>query len=221
MIGPIARRSVSGFLLAGSFFFIAPASSPAEPAQAYFSLNSLYGMAADRQHIRDFGAAFEMPMGRGVSAVARGRYLRVKQEPWNETERRDNVYADMFPSRYQIAGVQAALRLRPWEWMEGFFSEALLGYKQIRGGDPEPRPVPSFEGYTGAPGVASFTNHAFEAALGFGYMWEMKRMRVALGFAFGPEFLVRNDKLTDGSSRSTGEILDLLRFNQFEVGYAF
>jgi hypothetical protein len=163
-------------------------------------------MAADRQHIRDFSAAFEMPVGRGVSAVARGRYLRVKQDQHDENERRDNVYATTFPSRYRLLGFQSALRMRPWDWMEGFFSEALFGYKNIRGVDLD---------------AASFDNHAFEAAVGFGYIWEAKRMRFALGFAFGPEFLFRNNTFADGSRQSSGEILDLLRFNQFEVGYAF
>jgi hypothetical protein len=105
--------------------------------------------------------------------------------------------------------------------MPGFFSEALLGYKYIRGSNPEPSHWWSMHGIAVGPDVADFANHAFEAAVGFGYLWEVKRMRVALGFAFGPEFLFRESTLADGSRQSSGDILDLLRFNQFEAGFAF
>ena len=195
----------------------------AESPKLYLSLNSLYGMAADRQHIRDFGAAYEAPLGGGFTAVARARFLRVEQpdDYAKENERKDNVYANTYPSTYRVWGFQGALRLHPWEWMPGFFSEALLGYKQIRGTDPHPTPAWSMDGITGGPGVADFTNHAFEAAMGFGYSWEVKRMRLALGFAFGPEFLFRRSTLADGSRQSSGDVMDLLRFNQFEAGFAF
>lgn len=191
--------------------------------KVYLSLNSLYGMAVDRKHVRDFGAAWETPVGRGFTAVARSHYLRVEQpEDFGELdERKDNVYANTFPSTYRIWGFQGALRRYPWEWMPGFFSEALLGYKYIRGADPLPSKGWSMDGFTSGPGVGAFTNQAFEAAVGFGYLWEAKRMRVALGFAFGPEFLFRESILADGTTQSSGEILDLLRFNQLEAGFAF
>lgn len=200
-----------------------PGTAGAEPPKVYLSLNSLYGMAADRKHVRDFGAAWEAPVGGGFTAVARTRFLRVEQpdDHGKETERKDNVYANTFPSTYRIWGFQGALRRHPWEWMPGFFSEALLGYKHIRGTDPHPTIGWSMDGITGGPRVGSFTNHAFEAAVGFGYSWEVKRMRVALGFAFGPEFLLRQSTLADGSRRSSGDVLELLRFNQLEAGFAF
>jgi hypothetical protein len=193
----------------------------AESPKLYLSLNSLYGMAADRHHVRDFGAAWEAPVGGGFTAVARSRYLRVEQRESGEVERKDNVYANTFPSTYRIWGFQGALRRHPLEWMPGFFSEALLGYKYIHGANPEATPGWSMDGFTIGPGVGAYSNHAFEAALGFGYLWEVKRMRFALGFAFGPEFLYRESALADGSRQSSGEILDLLRFNQFEAGFAF
>lgn len=219
------RRSTSTLPSALTILAIAcgPGTAGADAPKVYLSLNSLYGMAADRKHVRDFGAAWEAPLGGGYTAVARTRFLRVEQpdDPGKETERKDNVYANTFPSTYRIWGFQGALRRHPWEWMPGFFSEALLGYKYIRGGDPHPYPGWSVDGLTGEPGVGAFANHAFEAAVGFGYAWEVKRMRVALGFAFGPEFLYRRSTLADGSRRASGDVLDLLRFNQFEAGFAF
>lgn len=215
------------FSLPGAVMILAAAWGPgmagAEPPKVYLSLNSLYGMAADRKHVRDFGAAWEAPVGGGFTAVARMRYLRVVQpDGYGEVaERKDNIYANAFPSTYRIWGFQSALRRHPWEWMPGFFSEALLGYKYIRGADPRPSAGWSMDGIASGPGVGGFTNQSFEAAVGFGYLWEMKRMRVALGFAFGPEFLFRESILADGTRQSSGEILDLLRFNQFEAGFAF
>jgi hypothetical protein len=195
-------------------------AAAAESPQVYYSLNSLYGMASDRRHIMDVGAAWEMPAGKGFTAVTRARYLRVKQEVYAEDERKDNIYANTFPSTYRVLGIQTALRLHPWEWMPGFFSEALLGYKNITGGDWEPAPGEYFDESFG-DGIVSYENHALETAIGFGYLWEMKRMRFALGFAFGPEFLFRDSRLESGDRRTSVEVLDLLRFNQFEIGLAF
>jgi hypothetical protein len=192
-----------------------------ETSQVYLSLNSLYGTAQDRQHIKDFGAAWEMPVGRNFTAVARARYLWVKQDDWDEEERKDNVYANGFPATYTIIGFQAALRRHPWEWMPGFFAEALLGYKQILGAYPDAAQAMAMDGWSRGPDTQSFANHALETAVGFGYLWEMRRLRVALGFAFGPEFLFRNSVLADGARESSSEVLDLLHFNQLEIGYAF
>ena len=214
------------FSLPGALAFLAAAwghgTAGAESPKLYLGLNSLYGMAADRKHVRDFGAALEAPVGGGFTAVARTRYLRVEQAGYeHEDERKDNVYANTFPSTYRVWGFQGALRRHPWEWMPGFFSEALLGYKYIRGANPQPFPGWSMDGNTIGPDVGAFTNHAIEAAGGFGYLWEVKRMRVALGFAFGPELLFRESTLADGLRQSSGEILDLLRFNHLEAGFAF
>ena len=192
-----------------------------ETSQLYLSLNSLYGTADDRKHIQDYGAAWETPVAEGLTAVARGRYLWVKQKEWHEDERKDNVYANGFPATYTVLGFQAALRLRPWEWMPGFFTEALLGYKHIDGRFPEAS-WNLFEPVGGGNAEAdAFANHALETAVGFGYLWEWKRLRGALGFAFGPEFLFRNSAYADGTRTSSSEVLDLLRFNQLEIGCAF
>lgn len=191
-----------------------------ERPKAYCSLTSLYGTASDRRHIRDFSGAYEMPVGGSWTALARFRYLNVEQEEWNERERADNIYANTFPSEYRVLGFQAALRRHPWEWMPGFFAEAVLGYKRITGG-AEAGTGTYMNGPAFGSNAASYTNHAFETAIGFGYLWEVKRLRVALGYAFGPEFLFRNSVYTDGTTGGSSEVLELLRFNQLEIGYAF
>jgi hypothetical protein len=197
-----------------------PAYPRVERPQVYLSLNSLYGTASDRRHIRDFGGACEMPVGKTWTAVARFRYLNVEQEEWNERERADNVYANTFPSEYRVLGFQSALRRHPWEWMPGFFAEAVLGYKLITGGS-EAESGTFMSGPAFGSNVASYTNHAFETAIGFGYLWEFKRLRVALGYAFGPEFLFRNSRHEDGTTQASSEALELLRFNHLEAGFAF
>jgi hypothetical protein len=209
---------------AASACAIAPrAASAAETSNIYYSLNSLYGSTFDHRHIRDVGAAWEQPLKGGYSAVARFRYLKVSQDAWNEDERDDNVYANIFPATYRLLSFQSALRRHPWEWMPGFFTEAMLGYKHIEGENRDASPGWAFDGFSGGTGTdtESFSNHAFETGVGFGYLWELKRMRFALGFVFGPELLVRNSVSVDGAKSTSSEIVDLLRFNQFEVGLAF
>ena len=207
------------FILFPAFLLLTMARG--ETSQLYLSINSLYGTADDRKHIQDFGAAWEAPVADGLTAVARGRYLWVKQQEWHEDERKDNVYANGFPATYTVLGFQAALRLRPWEWMPGFFTEALLGYKSIIGRFPEASLGWSMDQWDAGPDADAFANHALETAVGFGYLWEWKRLRGALGFAFGPEFLFRDSEYADGTRASSFEVLDLLRFNQLEIGYAF
>jgi hypothetical protein len=161
-----------------------------------------------------------MPLGKTWTAVARFRYLNVEQEEWNERERADNVYANAFPSEYRVLGFQSALRRHPWEWMPGFFAEAVLGYKRITGSSQAASGT-FMSGPAFGSSIASYTNHAFETAIGFGYLWEFQRLRIALGYAFGPEFLFRNSRYEDGTTRTSSEALELLRFNQLEAGFAF
>ncbi|GEM_PF-4386841 len=195
-------------------------SALAESHKLYVSLNSLYGTASDGGHIRDFGAAWETPMAFDFTVVARFRYLSVKQEAWNEEDRNDNIYANTFPAAYRVLGFQASLRSHPWEWMPGFFSEALVGYKNITGGSSDASAGWAMDVFSMGPKMSSFTNHAFESAIGFGYQWELGRLRFDLGFAFGPEFLFRNSVYADGTRQSSDEVVDMLRFNQFEIGVA-
>ncbi|MEO6094450.1 MAG: hypothetical protein ABIW76_01820 [Fibrobacteria bacterium] len=221
---PSWLRLLSSLLPIWTGAVAAAASEPFYPRierpKVYCSLVSLYGTASDRRHIRDFGGAFEMPAGETWTAVARFRYLNVEQEEWNEQERGDNVYANSFPSEYRVLGFQAALRRHPWEWMPGFFAEALLGYKRISGGATSAMET-FMDGPAFGSNVTTYTNHALETAIGFGYLWEMKRLRIALGYAFGPEFLFRNSRYNDGTTQASSELLELLRFNQLEVGYSF
>jgi hypothetical protein len=196
-------------------------ASAAETPNVYYSLNSLYGTAFDHRHVRDAGAAWEMPLRRGYTAVTRFHYLQVEQDPWNEQERDDNVYANTFPATYRLLGFQAALRRHPWEWMPGFYAEAMMGYKKIDGENPDRSPGFGWGDIMPFSEMETFSNHAFETGIGFGYLWELKRMRFTLGFVFGPELLLRNSVSFDGKRASSSEIVDLLRFNQFEVGLGF
>ena len=191
----------------------------ADSPNVWLSLNSLYGTAADQRHVRDLGAAWEQPLGKGFSLVNRFHYLKVRQDPLAERKRSDNVYANSFPSRYRLLGFQAALRRHPWEWMPGFFCEALAGYKRIDGGYAEADGEESY--FRWVSGEESFLNQGFEIAAGFGYLWEWKRMRLSLGFKFGPEWLFRSSVYGDGSRIAGMDVLEFLRFNDLEAGIAF
>jgi hypothetical protein len=204
---------IAGLLCSGTLLAEAPGLS--------FSLPSLYGSVSDYKHIRDVGAAWEIPVRESASAILRIRYLRLEQDEWPEDERGDNIYANVFPSTYRVLGFQTALRRYPWEWMPGFYSEALLGYKRITGKSHRYPSLAWFENGVPESEIRSFANDAFEAALGFGYQWRLKRMRTTLGFAFGPELIYRSSRLAGGGREAAREFTDMLRFNQLEMGLAF
>lgn len=187
----------------------------------YADLRSAYGTALDRSHVLGYGAALEAPLGEGISAVARGRFLRVDQPAWGEEKRSEDAYTDAFPARYRVYGVQAALRAYPWEWLPGFFAEALLGYKRITGFIPNASPGWAADGWVSGPDIESFSNQAYEAAIGYGYRWSWGPMRASLGFAFGPEIVLRTSRFAGDGGRRATDVSDLLRFNALELGCAF
>lgn len=187
--------------------------------QIYLDLRSAYRTALERPSVLGYGGTLEAPLKEGITAVARARYLRVDQRDWDEEERGEDAYVDAFSAAYQVYAFQAALRIYPWEWLPGFFSEALMGYKRIISGTPAASP--GWSEWVTEPGVPSFENHAYEAALGYGYRWSWGPLRASLGFAFGPELVFRTSRLAGGDVRTVRDFSDLLRFNALEIGCGF
>jgi hypothetical protein len=220
-----------GFTLMACLLGLSGASAKAFPESeapcpgVYLALNSLYSSVTEHRNIRDIGLAWEQPILGSLSIILRYRYLRLRQDAWNEKERNDNVYASTYPASYRISGFQAALRRYPWEWMPGFYAEALIGYKRISGRENDWSGGPS-TGHIGPEGlylgseIAAFENDAYESAIGAGYQWKFKRLRITLGLAFGPELLIRNDRAFDGGRESSHDFTGLLRFNHLEAGIA-
>ena len=182
----------------------------------YFSLNSLYKTASDYRAHKEFGASIEL-------AGFPQYYSTARLEIWD-----DKRYA----LREKGFGLQTSLRRYPSAEIPGFFGEALLGYKLLEGANPNAGPYHDcclgeggFEG--GKPDAANYKNHYAEAGFGFGYRLNWSRVQFIASFIFGPQILFRNSTLWGGAEESAVELQPnelaggLLRFNQFEMGYAF
>lgn len=199
-----------------------------EPPEIYLSLNSLYGTAADFRHTADAGLTLE-ETAYGFSYLARLHYRQAREDHRYSGDQ-DILIGDLDYADMRSFGFQTALRRHPFEWMPGFFTEALIGYENIRARSRyEPWNPPeewdmSLEMYRNSIPyqVRSTQNHTVQTGAGFGYVWEFARARVSLGFVLGSEFLFRNSALATGKvERSHDMIGSLLRFNQLEMGYAF
>jgi hypothetical protein len=212
------RASVFAALLAVAP--LSPIPGYAGPA-AYIDMPSVWNSAVDRGHTRAFGFGLEVPWGERYAAIARAHSLHVRQGPYEELDRADAFYASGNPQTFWMWGFQAAGRAYPWEWLPGFFAEAIGGYKGAVGRNPDASPGGGGE-VTRPAEVRSFKTQAYSVGAGFGYRWIWGPSRIALGFAFGPEWVFRKGKDADGGFRTQRDMGDdLLRFNSLELGFAF
>jgi hypothetical protein len=200
--------------------FLTPFPLTAAPA-AYIDLPAVWNSAVDRSHTRAFGVGLEIPWGERYAAIARARSLHVRLGPNEELDRADAVYALGNPQTFWMWEFQAAGRTYPWEWLPGFFAEALGVYKWAMGRNPDATPGGGGEIHREAE-VRSFTTRAYLVGAGFGYRWIWGPTRIVLGFAFGPEWVLREGKAADGGFRSGRDMGDdFMRFNSLEFGIGF
>lgn len=187
----------------------------------YVDMPAAWSSAVDHAHTRAFGAGLEIPFAGRHAAVARGSFLHVKQTPWSQDDRSDRFFGMGIPLDYRLWMFQAAWRIYPWEWLPGFYAEALAGCKRGVGENPLAAPSVHSEIRISAE-VRSFATWAWEGGIGFGYAWTWAPTRIVLGFAFGPEWIRRGGRDADGNEVHADDWdTSLLRFNSLELGLAF
>ncbi len=215
---PFAR--ISAWISAWSVCLILQAPVHAAPS-IFIDLPAVWNSAVDRAHTRSFGAAVEIPWAERYSAVARAHTLHVRQGPYSELDRTDAFYALGNPRTFLMWEFQASGRMYPWEWLPGFYVEGLTGYKRAEGRDPDAAAGMGGEIIQAAE-IRTFKTQAFGIGAGFGYRWIWGHSRIALGFAFAPEWVRREGKYADGGwGRKTDFSDDMLRFNSLELGLGF
>lgn len=172
------------------------------------SLVSVCGTAHDYRTTFDMASSAEVPL-RGKDNLLAG--LRI------QSHRPENAAYDGSFRRIGLSGHLAARRY-PWEWAEGFFVQAGLGYGRDWGTATRYREGGPEEGWVA---YAHHQDHqTLEAALGFGYRWHAGPLVIDGRFAFGPKRIVRKEY--DGRSAPTSAdwMESLLRFQDLEVGFS-
>jgi hypothetical protein len=186
---------------------------------------SAYGMAADFDRAVDLGFALERPVSDRNSAL-----LGIRHKTFMPASASDG---DGF-SRSSW-GVEAAFRRHPWDWMPGFFFQALFALEAGRAENLAYDPVP--RGYQHALSAFSeldetvlrVDRRAYEGGLGYGYVWSLGRVAVELQGIFGPigredtahARWTRYDGATGQARQRTGWTGELIRFRDLRVGLVF
>jgi hypothetical protein len=213
---------VSAFAFASLLPAVALAHVPLSAAPAaYIDIPAIWNSAVDRSHTRAFGIGVEIPWCERYAAIARAHSLHVRQGPYEDFDGAGAFYALGNPKTFWMWEFQASARTYPWEWLPGFFAEALGGYKWALGRNPDASSG-SGAGIHRPAEIRSFTTRAYAVGAGFGYRWIWGPSRLVLGFAFGPEWVFREGKDADGGLRPQRDMGDdLLRFNSLEAGFGF
>lgn len=188
------------------------------------SVLSLYGTASDYRRTLDFRAALEWPLS-DRSSVLGG--LRRNRHDAKGAEGPDSY-------RESGWGIEAAFRRHPWEWMPGFFIQALAAMERSEARNPAHDPDaqvwwPNNMAYGYDATLTHRVRIVYEGGLGYGYAWSLGRLSMEWQGILGPrawsETAYATRAQSDGSRARfrqwAGDWDSFFRFRDLRIGVRF